>query len=111
MIAGSSSEVKSLIEQEINNNPIVVFMKGTPDFPMCGFSGKVVQIFRHYNYEVHGINILENEHIRQGIKDYTKWPTLPQVFVKGEFVGGCDILSEMAESGELLNLLNEKVGK
>lgn len=102
-------QAHALIKESISNNDICVFMKGTPDFPMCGFSGRVVSIFKHLGYSVHGINILEDDTLRQAIKDYSKWPTLPQVFVKGEFIGGCDITVEMAESGELQSLLKDKI--
>ncbi len=107
----SIEEAKNLIDQEVKANDIVVFMKGTPDFPMCGFSGRVVSIFRHLGRPIKGINVLESEAMRQGIKDYSNWPTIPQIYIKGEFIGGCDITSELAQSGELKKILDEKLGE
>lgn len=97
------------IEKLVKNNKVVVFMKGVPEAPKCGFSNAVVQVLRMHavNYDSH--NVLENEDIRQGIKDYTNWPTIPQVFINGEFVGGCDILLQMHQNGELIDEL-KKVG-
>jgi monothiol glutaredoxin len=83
-------------------------MKGTPVFPMCGFSAAVVQVLNHLNVPFKGIDVLQDPGIRQGIKDYSDWPTIPQLYVKGEFVGGCDIIREMFESGELIELLNTR---
>jgi len=83
-------------------------MKGTPQFPMCGFSGQVVQIFDNLGVAYKGLNVLENDELRQGIKTYSNWPTIPQLYVKGEFVGGCDIIREMFQSGELQSLLKDK---
>jgi monothiol glutaredoxin len=103
-------EALKLIDDKVKANDIVVFMKGTPDFPMCGFSGRVVQIFRHLGYGIEGVNVLEDDALRNGIKTYTNWPTIPQIYVKGEFIGGCDITVEMAQSGELQKLLQEKLG-
>ena len=103
-------EAKKMIDFEVKNNDIVVFMKGTPEFPMCGFSGRVVSIFQHLGHKVKGINVLEDEAVRQAIKDYSNWPTIPQVFIKGEFIGGCDITVEMAQNGELQKMLEEKLG-
>ncbi|MEO5666854.1 MAG: Grx4 family monothiol glutaredoxin [Bdellovibrionota bacterium] len=102
--------VHKFIKDEITSNDIVVFMKGTPDFPMCGFSGRVVQILNHFRRPFKGINILEDESLRQGVKTFSNWPTVPQIYVKGDFVGGCDIAMEMAQSGELEQLFNEKLG-
>ena len=104
-------EATKMIDQEIKANDVVVFMKGTPEFPMCGFSGRVVSIFQHFKVPIKGVNVLEDESVRQAIKDYSKWPTVPQVYIKGEFIGGCDITSEMAQSGELEALLKEKLGR
>jgi monothiol glutaredoxin len=87
---------------------VVLFMKGTPQFPMCGFSGQVVQILDHLGVSYKGLNVLENDDLRNGIKAYSNWPTIPQLYVKGEFVGGCDIIREMFQAGELLGLLQEK---
>jgi len=99
---------KSEIESEINNNDIVLFMKGTPVFPQCGFSAATVGILNHLGVKFSSINVLEDDDIRQGIKEYADWPTIPQLYVKGEFVGGCDIVREMYESGELTDLISSK---
>lgn len=95
------SNIHDVIKQEVTDNPVVLFMKGTPQFPMCGFSGQVVQILDYLGAPYKGINVLEDADLRQGIKDYANWPTIPQLYVKGEFVGGCDIVREMFQSGEL----------
>jgi len=94
------------IEAEVTANPVVLFMKGTPVFPMCGFSAASVQILSHLGVRFKGVNVLEDPAVREGIKAYSDWPTIPQLYVKGEFVGGCDILREMFETGELMELLN-----
>ena len=96
------------IKQEISENDVVVFMKGTPVFPQCGFSATVVQVLTHLGVRFKGIDVLQDPGLRQGIKDFTSWPTIPQLYVKGEFVGGCDIIREMFQSGELQQLLDEK---
>lgn len=96
------------IKQTVNADDIVLYMKGTPTFPQCGFSSTVVQIFDYLGAEYASVNVLDDQDIRQGIKDYNNWPTIPQVFVKGEFVGGCDIMREMFETGELKTLLENK---
>ncbi|WP_149537465.1 Grx4 family monothiol glutaredoxin [Siccirubricoccus phaeus] len=96
------------IESEIKAQPVVLFMKGTPVFPQCGFSARVVQILSHLGVPFKGINVLEDMEIREGIKAYTNWPTIPQLYVDGEFVGGCDIIMEMFQAGELQSLLKEK---
>ncbi|MCO6415985.1 Grx4 family monothiol glutaredoxin [Siccirubricoccus sp. KC 17139] len=96
------------IESEIKAQPVVLFMKGTPVFPQCGFSARVVQILSHLGVPFKGINVLEDMEIREGIKAYTNWPTIPQLYVNGEFVGGCDIVMEMFQGGELQSLLKEK---
>ncbi|OZA78761.1 MAG: monothiol glutaredoxin, Grx4 family, partial [Azorhizobium sp. 39-67-5] len=83
--------IREFIDREVKGNDVVVFMKGTPQFPMCGFSGQVVQILDHVGVPFKGINVLESDELRQGIKDYASWPTIPQIYVKGEFLGGCDI--------------------
>src|SRR5467141_5253467 len=93
------------IRQQIGEAPVVLFMKGTPVFPQCGFSAAVVQILTHLGVKFKGIDVLIDPEIRQGIKEYSSWPTIPQLYVKGEFVGGCDIIREMAETGELKQLL------
>jgi monothiol glutaredoxin len=102
------TDAKTRIESEVTANDVVLFMKGTPQFPMCGFSGQVTQILNYLGVEYKGINVLEDADIRQGIKDYANWPTIPQLYVKGEFVGGCDITREMFQSGELQQMLTEK---
>jgi monothiol glutaredoxin len=102
------SDIKAWIESEVKANDVVLFMKGTPTFPQCGFSSQVVQILDYLGLDYKGINVLENAEIRQGIKDYSSWPTIPQLYVKGEFVGGCDIVREMFQAGELAPLLTEK---
>ena len=96
------------IDNEVKNNKVVVFMKGTPDFPQCGFSGQVAQIFNYLGVDYRGHNVLANDELRQGVKDYTNWPTVPQIYVDGEFIGGCDIVREMFQQGELQNLLTQK---
>ena len=103
-----NENTKSEIESEISNNDIVLFMKGTPVFPQCGFSAATVGILNHLGVKFNSINVLEDEDIRQGIKEFSDWPTIPQLYVKGEFVGGCDIVREMYESGELTDLMNSK---
>lgn len=99
------SDIHAFIDNEVKSNDVVLFMKGTPDFPMCGFSGQVVQILNYLGVPYKGINVLEDEELRNGIKTYTNWPTIPQLYVKGEFVGGCDITREMFQSGELTELM------
>ena len=101
------TSVHDKIKSEVTSNDVVVFMKGTPQFPMCGFSGQVAQILDHVGVQWKGINVLDDSEIRQGIKDYSNWPTVPQVYVKGEFVGGCDIVREMFQSGELTSHLTQ----
>jgi monothiol glutaredoxin len=96
------------ITKEVTDNPVVLFMKGTPVFPMCGFSAASVQILSHLGVRFKGINVLEDPAVREGIKAFSDWPTIPQLYVKGEFVGGCDIMKEMFTSGELTELLAEK---
>jgi len=100
--------IDQFIDNEVKSNDVVVFMKGTPQFPMCGFSGQVVQILDHLGVPYKGINVLESDDLRQGIKAYAQWPTIPQPYVKGEFVGGCDIVREMFQAGELQTLLKDK---
>jgi monothiol glutaredoxin len=96
------------IKQDVADHPVVLFMKGTPVFPQCGFSAAVVQILTHMGVKFKGIDVLSDPAVRQGIKEFSSWPTVPQLYVKGEFVGGCDIVREMFESGELKDLLEEK---
>ncbi len=95
------SDIQEQIRQEVAGNDVVLFMKGTPQAPMCGFSGQVVQILDHLGVPYKGVNVLADEEIRQGIKEFSNWPTIPQLYVKGEFVGGCDIIREMFQAGEL----------
>lgn len=95
------SQISERISSEISQNPVVLYMKGTPDFPQCGFSGQVVQILAHLEVPFKGVNVLEDYELREGIKAFTNWPTIPQLYVKGEFLGGCDIVREMFQSGEL----------
>ena len=101
-------EINKKIESLIKDNDVCLFMKGTPDAPQCGFSMAVTNVLKHLNVNFKGINILENEKLRQGIKDFSDWPTIPQLYVKTEFVGGCDIVKEMFEKGELKKLLEDK---
>ncbi len=100
--------VSDRIKQDITDNPVVLYMKGTPVFPQCGFSAAVVQILTHMGVKFKGVDVLADPALRQGIKDFSSWPTIPQLYVKGEFVGGCDIIREMFESGELKDLLQTK---
>jgi monothiol glutaredoxin len=100
--------INEFIDKEVKGNDVVLFMKGTPQFPMCGFSGQVVQILDYLGTPYKGLNVLESDDLRQGVKDYSNWPTVPQLYVKGEFVGGCDIIREMFQAGELQELLKEK---
>jgi monothiol glutaredoxin len=104
----SDNPVFERIKSEVEGNPVVLFMKGTPVFPQCGFSARVVQILSHVGVPFKGINVLEDMEIREGIKAYTNWPTIPQLYVGGEFVGGCDIITEMFQAGELQSLMTEK---
>jgi monothiol glutaredoxin len=102
------SAIEQFIENEVKSNDVVLFMKGTPDFPQCGFSGRVVQILEYVGVGYKGHNVLADADLRQGIKDYSSWPTIPQLYIKGEFVGGCDIITEMFQSGELQQVLTEQ---
>ncbi len=104
----SEPAVFNRIREELAENPVTLFMKGTPIFPQCGFSAAVVGVLSHMNVKFKGINVLEDQDIREGIKTFANWPTIPQLYVKGEFVGGCDIIREMYESGELQKLLKDK---
>ncbi|MBL8664778.1 MAG: Grx4 family monothiol glutaredoxin [Alphaproteobacteria bacterium] len=100
--------VSEQIKKDISDNDVVLYMKGTPVQPMCGFSSMAVQILSHMGVKFKGVNVLEDPNLRQGIKDFANWPTIPQLYVKGEFVGGCDIMREMYESGELEELMKSK---
>ena len=99
---------KNTIEKEINSNDIVLFMKGTPVFPQCGFSAATVGVLNHLGVKFSSVNVLEDDNIREGIKEFTNWPTIPQLYIKGEFTGGCDIIREMYETGELTELITSK---
>jgi monothiol glutaredoxin len=101
------SNINQTIEQIIQTHSVVLFMKGTSQFPMCGFSGKVVQILKSFNIDFHTINVLDDAEIREGIKTYSNWPTIPQLYINQEFVGGCDIISDMYASGELQALFQK----
>ena len=96
------------IRQQITDNSVVLFMKGTPVFPQCGFSATVVQILSHMGVKFKGIDVLADSSVREGIKEFSSWPTIPQLYVKGEFIGGCDIVREMFETGELQQMFEEK---
>ncbi len=96
------------IRKAIAENDVVLFMKGTPVFPQCGFSATVVQVLTHLGVRFKGIDVLQDPALRQAIKEFSRWPTIPQLYVKGEFVGGCDIIREMYQSGELVELLNKQ---
>ena len=96
------------IQTEVDGNDVLLFMKGTPVFPQCGFSAAVIQVLSHLQIKFSSVNVLEDPDIRDGIKQYSDWPTIPQLYVKGEFVGGCDIIREMYETGELKTFLEDK---
>ena len=100
--------IKDKIKKITEENDVCLFMKGTPESPQCGFSMAVSNVLKHIGVKYNGINVLENEELRQGIKEYSDWPTIPQLYIKTEFVGGCDIVKEMFESGELTKKLKEK---
>ena len=100
--------IEQFIDNEVKANDIVLFMKGTPQQPMCGFSGQIVQILDYLGVPYKGLNVLESDELRQGVKVYSNWPTVPQLYVKGEFVGGCDIVREMFQANELQQLLKDK---
>ena len=102
------SDAHEMIDAEVKSGDVVLFLKGTPQFPMCGFSGQVVQILDYLGVPYKDHNVLENAELRNGIKDFSNWPTIPQLYVKGEFVGGCDITREMFQSGELASLFQDK---
>jgi monothiol glutaredoxin len=104
----STETVNAWIDQQVQNNDVVLFMKGTKDFPQCGFSGRVAQILNYLGLQYRDINVLEDMSLREGIKSYSNWPTIPQLYVKGEFIGGADIIGEMFQSGELEQHLEQK---
>src|SRR6188768_3623710 len=99
--------IQQFIDNEVKSNDVVLFMKGTPQFPQCGFSGQVVQILDYLGVPYQGVNVLVSDEMRQGIKEFSNWPTIPQLYVKGEFVGGCDIVREMFQAGELQTHLKD----
>ena len=101
-------EIKNKIQTIINENDVCLFMKGTPDAPQCGFSMAVSNVLKHLNVKFMGVNVLEDENLRQGIKEFSDWPTIPQLYIKKEFIGGCDLVKELFEKGELKKLLSEK---
>ena len=101
------TEINTFIDDKVKNNDVFLFMKGSPDFPQCGFSGQVVQILSYLGVDYGSANVLESQELREGVKAYTNWPTIPQLYVKGEFVGGADIVREMFQSGELQTHLEQ----
>ena len=101
-------EIKEKIKSLLDTNDVCLFMKGTPESPQCGFSMAVSNVLKHLKVNFKGVNVLEDENLRQGIKEFSDWPTIPQLYVKGEFLGGCDIVKEMFEKGELKSFLEEK---
>jgi len=101
-------DIKEKIKNLTNENDVCLFMKGTPDAPQCGFSMAVTNVLKHLKVNFKGINVLEDENLRQGIKEYSDWPTIPQLYIRNQFIGGCDIIKEMFEKGELKKILEEK---
>jgi monothiol glutaredoxin len=108
MTDNAEVDVRAFIDKTVAENPVVLFMKGVPDQPGCGFSAVVVQILDHLGVDFGAVNVLQSDALRQGIKAYSDWPTIPQLYVKGEFVGGCDIVKEMFQTGELKTLLADQ---
>jgi monothiol glutaredoxin len=104
----TTASAHDTIDTLVKNNDVVLFMKGTADFPQCGFSAAVCNVLEHLDVTFKDVNVLESDEMRQGIKDYSNWPTIPQLYVKGEFIGGCDIIKEMFQSGELQELFDKK---
>ena len=102
------SSINDWIKHEVDSNDVILFMKGTPTFPQCGFSGQVVQILDYLGVDYKGINVLDSDELRNGIKEFSNWPTIPQLYIKGEFVGGCDIVREMFQAGELQGAFKDK---
>ena len=102
------SQIANQIQNDISSNNVVLYMKGNEKFPMCGFSSTVVQILKKLNVDFKAVDVLQDMELREGIKTFTNWPTIPQLYIKGEFIGGCDIIREMYQSGELQTLLEEK---
>ena len=101
-------DIKNEIKKLIDTNDVCLFMKGVPDAPQCGFSMTISNILKHLNVNFKGVNVLDDQNLRQGIKEFSDWPTIPQLYVKGEFIGGCDIVKELFENGELKQLLEQK---
>ncbi|MEC7150651.1 MAG: Grx4 family monothiol glutaredoxin [Pseudomonadota bacterium] len=101
-------DINEKIKTLINENNVCLFMKGTPESPQCGFSMTVANVLKHLNVKFKGVNVLEDDNLRQGIKDFSDWPTIPQLYVNSEFIGGCDIIKEMFEKGELKKMLSDK---
>ena len=101
-------DIKNEIKKLIDTNEVCLFMKGVPDAPQCGFSMTVSNILKHLNVNFKGVNVLDDQNLRQGIKEYSDWPTIPQLYIKGEFIGGCDIVKELFENGDLTKLIKEK---
>ncbi len=106
-----ADDVKAKIDEKVKKNKIMLYMKGTPDFPQCGFSAHTVEILKSYGYPFETEDVLADQEVREGIKRYSNWPTIPQIFINGKFIGGCDILHELHERGELKPLLEEAFGK
>ncbi|WP_375548681.1 Grx4 family monothiol glutaredoxin [Oceanicaulis alexandrii] len=104
----SDADTQEAIKKAVTDNDVVLFMKGTPTFPQCGFSSVVARVLDHVGVEYAAVNVLEDHAVREGVKAYSDWPTIPQLYVKGEFVGGCDIIKEMFEAGELQQLMKDK---
>ncbi len=104
-------DVQKLIDEQVKGNPIIIYLKGTPERPMCGFSARAVDVLKSFDVPFAAVNVLENEGIRQGIKQYANWPTIPQIYIDGKFIGGCDILVEMKDSGELEPMLRQAAEK
>jgi monothiol glutaredoxin len=102
------TDINAFIDDKVKTNDVFLFMKGSPDFPQCGFSGRVVQILNYLGVDYSSANVLESQELREGIKTYANWPTIPQLYIKGEFVGGADIVTEMFQAGELQSQLAEK---
>ena len=102
------TDINAFIDDKVKNNDVFLFMKGSPDFPQCGFSAQVAQILNHLGVPYKDVNVLDDQELREGIKTFTNWPTIPQLYVKGEFIGGCDIVREMFQAGELQELLTAK---
>jgi monothiol glutaredoxin len=109
--AGGGGDIKSRIQNDVGSNDIVIFMKGTPDMPQCGFSAATIQVFNSLGVPYTTRNVLEDPELRQGIKEFSNWPTIPQVYLKGQFLGGCDIVTEMFERGELQQTVKDALGK